>query len=266
MIGAVKSDGCALYYEEVGAGVPILLVHPAGATASTWGPTIERLARIGRVIAYDRRGYARSEAETVTSVSRHTADAAVILEHLASTPAVVVGISAGATITIDLAVRRPDLVQVAIAHEAPWRATRHLPSAAQVGALAKIGSLTLLGRHGAAADALLRAAYSYRDGGTAWDAFPEEWRQTAMENAQPALADFRMTIGDYPSARDLASIKVPVVCSYGARSPNLMARFTQSLASAIPTGRLHRIDGSAHAAPFDAPTGFVELIAGAMTL
>ena len=49
-----------LYSEEAGQGVPILLIHPAGATASTWGPAIDQLARIGRVIAYDRRGYARS--------------------------------------------------------------------------------------------------------------------------------------------------------------------------------------------------------------
>jgi pimeloyl-ACP methyl ester carboxylesterase len=36
MIGSVTADGCALYYEESGDGMPILLVHPAGATASTW--------------------------------------------------------------------------------------------------------------------------------------------------------------------------------------------------------------------------------------
>jgi hypothetical protein len=27
-----------LYYEQLGDGVPILLIHPAGATGSTWGP------------------------------------------------------------------------------------------------------------------------------------------------------------------------------------------------------------------------------------
>ena len=36
-MGSANSEGCDLYYEEVGEGVPILLVHPAGATASTWG-------------------------------------------------------------------------------------------------------------------------------------------------------------------------------------------------------------------------------------
>jgi len=110
-MGSVRPDGCDLYYEEAGEGVPILLIPPSGTTASTWGPVTEELARIGRVITYDRRGYARTGGEPVRLVSRHTADAAAILEYLQATPAVVVGTSAGATIAVDLAVRRPDILQ-----------------------------------------------------------------------------------------------------------------------------------------------------------
>ena len=54
-MSSVRSGGCDLYYQEAGQGVPILLIPPAGATASTWGPLTEELARIGRVISYDRR-------------------------------------------------------------------------------------------------------------------------------------------------------------------------------------------------------------------
>ncbi len=264
-MGLVSSDGCNLYYEEVGEGVPILLIHPAGATASTWGSATEELARIGRVITYDRRGYARSGGEPGRLLSAHTADAMAILEYLRFSPAVVVGTSAGAAIAIDLAVRRPGLVRVAIAHEFPWQAMRHLPTTSQVAALAKIGALSLLGRQSAAVEALLRFAYAYRGGGTAWDAFPEEWRRLARENARAALADFRNSIGNYPSPTDLATVEVPVVCSYGARSPKYMLRLTRSLASAIPTARIQEVEGAGHAAPFDATTNFVQLIAGTIT-
>jgi pimeloyl-ACP methyl ester carboxylesterase len=265
LMGSVRSDGCDLFYQESGEGVPILLIPPAGTTASTWGTITEELARIGRVITYDRRGYARTGGEPVRLVSTHTADAAALLQYLQATPAVVVGTSAGATIAVDLAVRRPDLVQAVIAHEAAWRATRHLPNASQLAAVIKIGWLTVRGRHGDAAETLLRAAYTYRDGGTAWDAFPEEWRRIARENARPALLDFRNSIANYPSAADLANVAVPVVCSYGARSPNSIIRLTRSLAAAIPTARTHQIDGAGHAAPFDATSNFVQLIAGTIT-
>ena len=264
-MGSVGSDGFDLYYEELGEGVPILLIHPAGSTASTWGSATEELARIGRVITYDRRGYARSGGEPARSMSTHTADATALLDHLQTSPAVLIGTSAGAAIAVDLAVRRPDLVRVVIAHEFPWRFARHLPTVSQVAALAKIGSLVLRGRHADAAEALLRSAYAYRDGGSAWDAFPEEWRRAGRENARAALADFRNSIGEYPSTADLATVEVPVVCTYGARSPNSMLRLVRSLASAIPTARTHQIDGAGHAVAFDAPGNFVQLIADTIT-
>jgi 3-oxoadipate enol-lactonase len=257
----VEHPPCDLYYEDVGEGAPILLIPPAGATASTWGSAREKLARIGRVIAYDRRGYARSGGGPVRSVAAHTADAATLIEHLRLPPAVVVGTSAGAAIAVDLAVHRPDLVHAVVAHEFPWQFTRHLPDISQIAAMAKIGVLTLRGRQGDAAEALLRAAYTYRAGGSAWDRFPEEWRRAARDNARATLADFRNSIANYPSAEDLATVEVPVVCSYGSRSPDSMARLVRALADAIPAARAHRIEGAGHAAPFDAPATFVQLVA-----
>jgi pimeloyl-ACP methyl ester carboxylesterase len=261
LAGALCSGGCDLYHEVVGEGVPILLIHPSGATASTWGSVPEKLARIGRVIIYDRRGYARSGGEPVRSMFAHTADAAALLEHLQMPPAVVVGTSAGAAIGVDLAVRRPDRVRVVVAHEFPWRFTHRVPPASQIAALAKIGALVLRGRHGNAAEVLLRTTYTYPDGTSAWDAFPAEWRQVARENARAALADFRNSIVAYPTATDLATIKVPVVCSYGSRSRKSMVGLVRSLAAAIPSATTHEIQGAGHAAPFDATTNFVRLIA-----
>lgn len=40
-MGFVRSDGCDLYVEQAGDGVPILLIPPAGTTASTWGPVTD---------------------------------------------------------------------------------------------------------------------------------------------------------------------------------------------------------------------------------
>jgi pimeloyl-ACP methyl ester carboxylesterase len=261
---AATSQG-DLHYETVGEGVPILLIHPAGATAATWGSVPDRLAGTARVITYDRRGYARTGGAPAHTVRRHTADAAALLETLHAAPAIVVGTSAGAAIAVDLAYRRPDLVRAAVAHEFPWRFTRHRPSVAQMKALAKIGTLQVMGRHGDAAEALLRAAYAYRDGESAWDHFPAQWRRIARENAAPALADFRNSIAAYPSPGQLATIEVPILCTYGTRSPDHMARLVRALAAALPTARAYGIEGAGHAAPFDAPDNFVAAIADAGT-
>jgi len=265
LTGFVQADGCQLYYEQRGEGVPILLIPPAGTTASTWGPVTGELARVAQVITYDRRGYARSADLPVRTVSRHTSDAATILEHLATTPAIAVGTSAGATIAVDLAVRRPDLLRAVVAHEAAWRAIRHVPTRAQLASVTRLAWLSVRKRHEEAAETLLRAAYSYREGGTAWDAFPEEWRRIARENARAALWDFRNSIGNHPPAAQLATLRLPVVCSYGARSPRNIVRLTHALAAAIPTARTQEIPGAGHAAPFDATSDFVHLITDVMT-
>jgi pimeloyl-ACP methyl ester carboxylesterase len=260
----VKARENSFYYEEKGEGPPVLLIPPAGSTASTWGALAGDLARAGRVIAYDRRGYARSGGAVVRSAAEHTRDAAAVLDALAARPAVVAGTSAGATIALDLAVRRPDLVRAVIVHEAAWRALRH-PDASGLRTLARMQWLAWRGRYGEAAETLLRWVYSYRDGGSAWDAFPEAWRQTARENGRSVVADLKNSMGGYPRAQDLAAITPPVVCTYGSRSRSFMRPLTRSLARAIPTATVREIDGTAHAVPFDAPGAFAQVIVQAMS-
>jgi pimeloyl-ACP methyl ester carboxylesterase len=262
----MHAPGSDLYYEEKGEGLPILLIPAGGATASTWGRVVDSLAEVGRVVTYDRRGYERSGGDPARSISAHTADAAALLDTLATSPAVVVGISVSATIAIDLALRRPDLVRAVVAHESPWRASRQLPTVAQLAAFSRVGWLLARGRHPEAVAVFLRYAYSYRDGGTAWEGFPEDWRRAAAENAPAALADFRIAVGGYPSAEDLATMQKPVLCTYGARSNKPLVRVARSLARAIPTARLTMIDGAAHAAAFDAPATFVRVIVDAAGL
>lgn len=253
-----------LYYEESGEGVPILLIHPAGATASTWGGVLGDLGEVGRVIVYDRRGYARSGGEPVHSIAAHTADAAALMDKLGLGPAVVAGTSVGATIAIDLARLRPDLVRAVVAHESPWRVTRRPPTPSQVAALSKMAWLSSRRRYAEAAATFLRFAYSYRDGGSAWDRFPEEWRQAVADNARAALADIRIAIGGYPTSKELATVRSPVTCTCGSRSATTMVRVTRKLAAVVPTARFHQIEAAGHAAPFDAPSNFAKVITEAI--
>ena len=264
-MGFVKARGNSFYYEEKGEGQPILLIPPSGSTASTWGALPDDLAGAGRVIAYDRRGYTRSGGEVIRSAAEHTRDAAAILDALEARPSVLVGTSAGATIALDLAVRRPDLVRAVVVHEAPWRALRH-PDASGLVVLATMQWLAWRGRYPEAAETLLRWVYAYRDGGSAWDAFPEQWRQTARENGRSVVADLKSTMGGYPSPQDLATIAAPVVCTYGSRSRSYMRAVMRSLAHAIPATSVREIGGAAHAVAFDAPGNFAQVIVQAIRL
>jgi pimeloyl-ACP methyl ester carboxylesterase len=128
-----------------------------------------------------------------------------------------------------------------------------------------MGWLAARGHHPEAAAAFLRFAYTYRDGGSAFDRFSDEWRQAVSDNAQAALADIRIAIGAYPSRRQLASVDRPVVCSCGDRSTKTIVRVTRSLAKALPIATFRQIEGAGHAAPFDAPANFAQAVLDTLT-
>ena len=118
--GTLTVNGVRLYCEEDGSGVPILCIHGAGSSALVWSDAVGQLARVGRVISYDRRGCTRSERPEPydrTSVAEHADDAAALLDALAAAPAVVIGRSYGGTVAIDLALRYPDRVRALVVLE-----------------------------------------------------------------------------------------------------------------------------------------------------
>jgi pimeloyl-ACP methyl ester carboxylesterase len=90
----VRLRDIQLYYEEHGHGKPVLCIHGTSSSALMWGDAVGKLARLGRVIVYDRRGCTRSERPQPydrTSVAEHADDAGGLLDALGATPAIVIG-------------------------------------------------------------------------------------------------------------------------------------------------------------------------------
>ncbi len=131
--------------------------------------------------------------------------------------------------------------------------------------MTRLAWLSLRKRYEEAAETLLRAAYSYRDGAPHGTPSRKIGDGSPAENARAALWDFRNSIGNHPSPTELATLSLPVVCSYGARSPRNIVGLTLALAAAIPTARTQQIPGAGHAAPFDATGDFVHLITDVIT-
>jgi 3-oxoadipate enol-lactonase len=117
-----------LYYEERGAGPPLLLVAGIPAVASDWAALAERLSGSRRVIAYDNRG---SGSSTTTPAPYTTAglaaDAVSLLDALGIERADVFGMSLGGMIAQELAIGWPERVErlvlgcthCGLAHAAP---------------------------------------------------------------------------------------------------------------------------------------------------
>jgi pimeloyl-ACP methyl ester carboxylesterase len=91
-------DGVRLYYEETGAGTPIVLVHEFADDVRGYEPQVRYFARRYRVIAYNARGYPPSDVPQDAarySQERARDDIRAVLDGLRIAKAHVVGISMG---------------------------------------------------------------------------------------------------------------------------------------------------------------------------
>ncbi len=112
---AVRANDIELYYEEHGAGEPLLLIMGWGGNAATWKPQLPDLAERYRVIAFDNRGAGRTSApHQPYSIGQMVDDTIAVLDALAVPRAHVFGISMGGMIAQDLALRHPERVDALI--------------------------------------------------------------------------------------------------------------------------------------------------------
>lgn len=97
-----------LYYEQVGKGPDVVLIHGFTLDRRMWDSQVPALAEHFRVTRYDVRGFGRS----IPVVGPHdpTADLRSLLDHLKIRQAHIVGMSMGGSIAIDFALSQPERV------------------------------------------------------------------------------------------------------------------------------------------------------------
>ena len=70
----VNTDNAKIYYESHGEGTPIVLAHGAGGNTLVWWQQIAHFARYHKVVAFDHRGWGRSQCEPEHKHARYFAD------------------------------------------------------------------------------------------------------------------------------------------------------------------------------------------------
>src|SRR5262245_14374811 len=121
------------WVEEHGDGAPpLLVVHGTGANAACFERAAPLLGRGRRVLVYDRRGFGRTGGPPHAHrdyFREHALDAAALLDAAGSSPATVLGWSAGAIVALHLALERPELVGRLVLFEPSLHVARQRPSA-----------------------------------------------------------------------------------------------------------------------------------------
>ena len=110
MANYVQLNGLKTWYDDHGAGEPLVLLHPCGADARAFGPNLDELAACFHVYTPERRGHGRTpDAEGPISYELMAQDTIAFLETVVGGSAHLVGMSDGATVALLVALRRPAL-------------------------------------------------------------------------------------------------------------------------------------------------------------
>jgi len=92
----ITSDDADIFFEVLGSGPPVVLLHPFPANRDLWKPAAQALVSHYRVILPDLRGHGDSGiGEGPASMEKHAADIARVLDRQEVRRAVFVGVSIG---------------------------------------------------------------------------------------------------------------------------------------------------------------------------
>ena len=239
-------NGVNLYVEEQGSGALIVCIHGAGGTTLAWTAAIEKLSRLGRVIAYDRRGCSRSGRPR--PCKRTSASRAHRRRRGADRRAR--GRSGGGH-RPQLRRNRGDGPRAPPPRPRPRaRAARGDASRELAPAVAEwVDRLTerlldVAARDGV--DEVAQALITEVAGESAWPAFPAEIRRLLEGNGPAILAE---VLGEWWLNADtaaLAAIRQPVLLVAAADSPPEFCQPVDALTAALPNARMALIPWPPH--------------------
>lgn len=127
-------NGLKMYYEIHGEGFPLVLIHGGGSTLeTTFGRIIPFLQKTHKVIAVEMQAHGHTaDIERPLSFEQDADDVAALLKHLKINKADVFGFSNGASTTLQIAVRHPQMVNKIIVASTMYKMAGAMPGFADM--------------------------------------------------------------------------------------------------------------------------------------
>jgi pimeloyl-ACP methyl ester carboxylesterase len=264
-MSAINVNGVQLYYERIGSGEPLVLIHGSWIDHASWNAIVPFLSERFDVVSYDRRGHSESERpDGQGSTDEDANDLAALIEALELAPARVLTNSFGGIIAMRLAARRPELLRALGMHEPPG-----LPLLAS-----DPETVPLLEQNGERIGAVVAklAAGEYEAGAKqfveevafgpgAWDnELSNEIRETFIRNAPTFLDE-----ASDPSALNIdieaiSSFEQPTLLTVGDQSPLFFAKVVDRLEAIFPNVERRTITGAGHVPQFTHPEPYADVV------
>jgi 3-oxoadipate enol-lactonase len=213
-----------------------------------------------RVVAYDHRGAGRSAPwPAPVSMAMLAADAARVLDDRGIGSAHVVGLSMGAAVGLELAIRMPhrvkSLVLVGGGAGGPAMARPSVHDAAGTVGTVLLDSV----RHGTAWPAAAVFSRGFRDEHP--DKVAEYLPAFARHRAPPWTTGWQtLAAACFGRRRSLGRVRAPTLVFHGEQDAMAPVANARILADGIPGSELHVVPGAGHAVPLEQPEASAQLL------
>jgi pimeloyl-ACP methyl ester carboxylesterase len=259
-----QSQGARIYYEETGKGTPILFIHEFGGDSRSWDDQMRHFGRGWRCIAWDARGYPRSDApekESLYGQEFFNRDALAVLDAARVDRAHIVGLSMGGYTALMLAAKHPGRVLSCVAAGAGSGALKATRAQFIDDARLRAAEFERAGKLDARAMSLspTRVQLQNKDR-IGWETFV---RNLAEHSASAAARTLRTVQAGraslYDMEAELKAVKAPVLLLVGDEDePCLDVNLWMK--RLMPAARLGVLPGSGHAINLEEPALFNRLV------
>jgi len=254
-----QAQGIRLAYDDQGTGLPLVFLHAFPLNRSMWEPQIAVLSQQFRTIAIDLRGHGESDAPLWNfSLEHYADDVRALLDHLAISQAVLVGLSMGGYISLAFSRKYGNRLKGLIL--ADTRAQADSPE----GRTGRFHLAQTAVGHGsdAVADIMLPkllGATSLQTNQKLVDYVRKTIRGTSVSGIVTDL----MAMADRPdSVHQLGTITAPSLIVLGREDNTTPLADAQLMAERIPSARLAVIPAAGHLSNLEQPDVFNDVVTG----
>ncbi len=231
----VQVNNIEMYYEEHGAGSPLLLLHGFGGCTQNWHPFTDKLSEHYRLIVVDLRGHGYSTNPENKFTHREAAsDVFLLLEKLGIENFSAMGMSTGGMILLHMAASQPKRIRSMVLISV----TSHFPE--QARAIMRRASFATMPRE-------VREMY-------------RECAKRGDEQIQQLITQFNALHDNYDdmnfTSQSLAAITARTLVVHGDRDNFFPVEIPVSIYRSIPDASLWIIPGGDHVPIFDSAVPF----------
>lgn len=248
--GFAEVNGTRLFYEAMGSGPAVVLLHGGLNDSRLWDEQMGALARRFRVVRYDLRGFGRSNAERVEFWP--TEDLRALLDFLKIERATLVGLSLGGIVAADFALEHPGRVERLVL-VGPGLRGAGLPPDEKANAARRVGASEGPEKYFEAfMESDLLAGLRARPRARA------AMRRMMVENykANAYISAGYSQSPEPPTAERLGQIRAPTLVIIGSLDGRNLQTIADTLAAKVPGARKVTIRGASHHPPVETPREF----------